>query len=219
MTGIVLYGRANSINVIKPLWVLEELGLPYKRVDAGMAFGVVDTPEYRALNPNGRIPSLRHETEGHGDVELWESNSICRYLCLLAGGDAKGLYPTRPGARASVERWLDWQLSTLSPAERGLFWGMVRTPEGSRDMAAVQAAMRESAACWAILEARLADGRAFLEGDALTLADIVLGSFARRWFGAEVRVEGMPDFPALAAWYARLGERPGFARWVAPQLF
>ena len=73
---ITLYGRANSVNVMKPLWVLEELALPFERVDAGMAFGVVDTPEYRALNPNGRIPSLRHEREGHGAVELWESNSI-----------------------------------------------------------------------------------------------------------------------------------------------
>jgi glutathione S-transferase len=95
---------------------------------------------------------------------------------------------------------------------------MVRTPEATRDMAAVQAAVRDSAACWAILDRRLNDGRAYLEGERLTLADIVLGSFARRWFGEEVRVEGMPDFPALAAWYARLGARPGFARWVAPRL-
>lgn len=211
---IQLLGRANSSNVWKPLWVLEELGLPYKRADAGMEHGVVDTPEYRALNPNGRVPSLRHE-----GVELWESNSICRYLCLLAGGDAKGLYPTAPGARASVDRWLDWQLSTLSPAERDLFWGMVRTPAETRDMKAVHAAVAASAKCWAILEARVDDGRAYLEGEALTLADIVLGCYARRWFGPEVRVEGMPDFPALSAWYARIGERPGFRKWVAPRLF
>jgi glutathione S-transferase len=211
---IILYGRSNSVNVMKPLWVLEELGQPYERVDAGMAHGVVDTPEYRALNPNGRIPALRH-----GAVELWESNSICRYLCLLAGGDARGLYPVEPGARASVERWLDWQLSTLSPAERNLFWGMVRTSEATRDMDAVRRAVSESAACWAILDARLGDGRSFLEGGTLTLADIVLGAFARRWYGEEVRVDGMPEFPALAAWYARLGERPGFQRWVAPKLF
>jgi glutathione S-transferase len=152
-------------------------------------------------------------------VELWESNSICRYLCLLAGGDACGLYPTSPGARASVERWLDWQLSTLSPAERDLFWGMVRTPEGhARHGGGAARGERERR----LLEhPRCAprDGRAFLEGEALTLADIVLGAFAGRWYGEEARVEGMPDFPALAAWYARLGERPGFARWVAPQLF
>lgn len=210
---ITLHGRTNSINVIKALWCAEELGTPYEQVDAGMEHGVVDTPEYRAINPNGRIPSLTH-----GDVALWESNAICRYLCLLHGGDARGLYPQAPAARASVERWLDWQLSTLSPAERGLFWGMVRTPEAQRDMAAVRAAMEASAACWSVLEARLADGRPFLDGDAFTLADLVLGSFARRWFGPEVRVDGMPRFPALAAWYARLGGRPGFRRWVAPPL-
>lgn len=211
---IQIYGRANSTNVWKPLWVLEELGLPYERFDVGMEHGVVDTPEYRALNPNGRIPSLRHD-----GVELWESNSVCRYLCLLAGGDAKGLYPAAPAARASVDRWLDWQLSTLSPAERDLFWNMVRTPAEKRDMKAVQAAVTNSTRCWAILEARLADGRAYLEGDTLTLADIVLGCFARRWFGPEVRVEGMPEFPKLAAWFARIGERPGFRKWLAPKLF
>ena len=211
---IQILGRANSSNVWKPLWVLEELGLHYQRLDAGMEHGVVDTPEYRALNPNGRIPSLRH-----GDVELWESNSICRYLCLLAGRDAKGLYPTAPAARASVDRWLDWQLSTLSPAERGLFWGMVRTPAEKRDMKAVHAAVTASAKCWAILDARLADGRPYLEGQALTLADIVLGCMARRWFGPEVRVEGMPEFVPLSAWFVRIGERPGFRKWVAPKLF
>lgn len=211
---IQIHGRANSSNVWKPLWVLEELGLPYQRFDVGMEHGVVDTPEYRALNPNGRIPSLRHD-----GVELWESNSICRYLCLLAGGDAKGLYPTAPAARASVDRWLDWQLSTLSPAERDLFWNMVRTPAERRDMRAVQAAVTNSARCWAILEARLTDGRAYIEGDALTLADIVLGCLARRWFGPEVRVDGMPEFARLTAWYARIGARPGFQRWLAPKLF
>ncbi len=211
---IELYGRANSVNVWKPLWVLEELGQPYERLDAGMEHGVVDTPEYRALNPNGRIPSLRHS-----GVELWESNSICRYLCMMVGGDARGLYPEEAGARASVDRWLDWQLSTLSPAERDLFWNLVRTPAAKRDMKAVKTAVTNSAACWAILEARLGDGRPFIEGAGFTLADIVLGCFARRWFGPEVRVPGMPDFPRLAAWYGRLGERPGFQKWVAPPLF
>ena len=210
---ILLYGRANSANVWKPLWLLEELGQPYERIDAGMEHGEVDTPAFRALNPNGRIPALRH-----GRVELWESNSICRYLCMMVGGDARGLYPEEAGRRASVDRWLDWQLSTLSPAERDLFWNMVRTPKAKRDMKAVKTAITTSAACWAIIEARLSDGRGFVEGDGFTLADIVLGCFARRWFGPEVRVPGMPELPHLAAWYARLGERPGFQMWAAPPL-
>ena len=205
-----LWGRINSVNVIKALWVLEELSIPYERQDAGMAFGVVDSPEYRAMNPNGRIPTIQD-----GDFVLWESNSILRYLANKAGSP---IYPADPQARASVDRWLDWQLSTLSPAERNLFWGLVRTPAEKRDMAAVMAAAKAAGECWAILDARLAKGGPFIDGAQFTIADIVLGAYARRWFGEEVRVEGMPHFPALAAWYARLGERAGFRKWVAPKL-
>jgi glutathione S-transferase len=213
---IQLYGRANSSNVWKPLGVLEELGQPYQRHDAGIEHGVVDTPAYRTLNPNSRIPALRHD-----GLELWESNSIYRYLCMMVGGDARGLYPHEAGARARVDRWLDWQLSTHSPAERDLFWNMVRTPEAKRATKAVKAvktAVMNSAACWAIVEARMSDGRLFIEGPAFTLAEIVLGCFARRWFGPEVHLPDMPAFPHLTAWYARLAERPGFQNWGAPPL-
>jgi len=209
-----LLGRAKSSNVMKVLWWAQELEIGYTRQDVGMEHGVVDTPEYRAKNPNGRIPTI----EAEGQV-LWESNSCMRYLCLAHGGDARGLYPTAPMARASVDRWLDWQLSTLLPAERDLFWGMVRTPPEKRDMGAVMAAVRNSAVCWAIIENRLSDGRPHIEGEGFTIADICLGIFARRWFGEEMRVPDMPDFPRTRAWFSRIGERPGFVRWVAPKLF
>ncbi len=209
-----LLGRVNSSNVMKVLWTAQELEMPYTREDAGMEHGVVNTPEYRAKNPNGRIPTI----EAEGQV-LWESNSCMRYLCLKAGGDARGLYPSAPMARASVDRWLDWQLSTLLPAERDLFWGMVRTPPETRDMAKVRAAVTNSAVCWAIVEDRLSDGLPHIEGAGFTIADICLGIFARRWFGEEVRVPDMPEFPLTRAWFERIGERPGFARWVAPRLF
>jgi glutathione S-transferase len=52
----------------------------------------------------------------------------------------------------------------------------------------------------------------------MTIADIVVGCYARRWFGPEVRLPGMPEFPIAARWYAKLGERPGFQRWLAPPL-
>jgi glutathione S-transferase len=202
------------VNVQKVLWTLEELGLPYDRVDAGMEHGRVDDPDYRAMNPNGRIPTLVH-----GGTVLWESNSILRYLAMIGGERGLALYPADPAARAGVDRWLDWQLSTLSPAERGLFWGMVRTPPEKRDMAAIARAVTEAGACWRILDQHLADRRPWLEGQEMTLADIVLGAYARRWFGPEVaQPGGMPELPRLRGWYGRLGQRPGFARWVAPAL-
>lgn len=208
-----VFGRANSINVIKVLWMLDELDKPYTRQDAGMAFGRVDDPDYRAMNPNGRVPTIRD-----GDVVLWESNSVLRYLAMTGGEPGLALYPADPAARASADRWMDWQLSTLSPAERNLFWGLVRTPPEKRDMAAVRAAVTASADCWRILDARIAAGGPYIDGARMTIADIVLGAYARRWFGPEVAMPEMPKLPALADWYARLGERPGFQRWVSPRL-
>ena len=70
-----LWGRINSINVQKVVWALEEIGLPYDRMDAGMEHGQTDTAAYLALNPNGRVPTLVD-----GDVVLWESNTILRFL-------------------------------------------------------------------------------------------------------------------------------------------
>ena len=75
-----IWGRASSVNVRKVLWCCEELGVPFERVDAGMQFGVVNTPEYRKLNPNGLVPTIEED----GFV-LWESHAIVRYL---AGGPA-----------------------------------------------------------------------------------------------------------------------------------
>ncbi len=206
-----LWGRTNSVNVKKVLWMLDEIGIPYDRTEAGMEHGVVNTPEYRAMNPNSRVPTIQD-----GAFVLWESNSILRYLAMKHGS---ALYPADPAARASADRWMDWQLSTLSGAERNLFWGMVRTPPETRDMAAVMAGMKAGGACWAMVEAHMAKhGGPYLDGTTMTIADIVLGCYARRWFGPEVRVEGMPHFPALTAWYSAISEQPGFQRWVAPRL-
>jgi glutathione S-transferase len=92
-----IWGRVNSVNVQKVLWCLCELDLAYERIDAGMAFGRNGEPEYLAMNPNGRIPTLVH-----GDFVLWESNSIMRYL-VLAHAPQSPLYPQAPKLRASVD--------------------------------------------------------------------------------------------------------------------
>ena len=53
-----IFGRANSINVQKAMWMIGELGLEHERVDAGLQFGINDTPEYLTKNPNGLVPTL-----------------------------------------------------------------------------------------------------------------------------------------------------------------
>lgn len=214
MSTLIVWGRANSVNVQKVLWCCDELGLPFDRRDAGLSFGVVNTFEYRAMNPNGRVPTLVD-----GDLVLWESHAIMRYLALRQlerDKNANGLYPEGAAARALVDRWLDWVLSVLQPAERALFWGMVRTHPDERDMAAIKVAAKASGEAWTLLDAHLAHGHPYVEGTNLTLADIALGAYARRWFGVEV--ENRPDLPRLQAWYQRLGERLSFQKHVAPPL-
>lgn len=204
-----IWGRANSVNVQKVLWCCHELDLGFERIDAGMQFGRNTEADYLAMNPNGRVPSLKH-----GDFSLWESNAIVRYLALVFG-EGTTLYPTEPKARSGMERWLDWTLSTLQPAERPLFWGLVRTAPADRDMSAMQQAADANGKFWAIIDAQL-QGRDYLEGDAFSLADLVLGCYARRWFG----VDGVrrPVLPNLERWYTAISQRPGFQTWVAPPL-
>ena len=205
---IHIWGRANSVNVQKVLWCCTELGLAYERTDAGMQYGRNTEPDYLKMNPNGRVPTLVD-----GDFVLWESSSIMRYLCLEYGGS--GIYPPAPRLRAGVDRWLDWTLSTLQPAERDVFWGYVRTEPAKRDMARIDAAVAAVGELWQILDRHLR-GRDFVEGDGFTIADLALGCYARRWLGiAEIR---RPPLPRLESWYARLGERDGFKRFVAPPL-
>ena len=204
-----IWGRANSVNVQKVLWCLRELDLAYERIDAGMAFGKNHEPDYLAMNPNGRVPTLVD-----GDFVLWESNSVMRYL-VLAYRPQSTLYPQAPRVRAGVDRWLDWTLSTLQPVDRPVFWALVRTPADQRDMAAIQKDADAEAAQWRIVEAQLATRR-FIEGDDFTLADIALGAYARRWFG----VEGIskPRLPHLERWFGQFGSRPGFTQFVAPPM-
>jgi glutathione S-transferase len=208
-TKLTIWGRANSVNVQKVLWCLAELDLAYDRIDAGMAFGKNDRPEYLAMNPNGRVPTLVD-----GDYVLWESNSIMRYL-NLAYGKGFAIYPQQPQARAAVDRWLDWTLSTLQPVDRPVFWALVRTPKEKRDMVAIQKDVDAEAVVWRIPEALLTTRR-YIEGDQFTIADIALGAFARRWFG----VEGItkPKLPNLERWFALISERPGFQKFIAPPM-
>jgi glutathione S-transferase len=204
-----IWGRANSVNVQKVLWCLRELDLSYERIDAGMAFGRNNEADYLTMNPNGRVPTLVD-----GDFVLWESNSVMRYLAL-AYAPGSSIYPQAPKRRASVDRWLDWTLSTLQPVDRPVFWALVRTPVAQRDMVAIQRDVDAEAVQWRIIDAELSTRR-FIEGDDFTIADIAIGAYARRWFG----VEGVtkPHLAHLERWFGQFASRPGFQQFVAPPM-
>lgn len=198
---ITVWGRASSTNVQKVLWTLDELGLPYERVDCGREYGGLDTVEFRAMNPNGRIPVMKD-----GDIILWESNTICRYLCRTR--HETGLYPEEPDKAAEVEKWMDWQLATLWPSIRPMFY-MARD---QHDIAAAHddkfaATVTEARRNIRILNETLAE-RPYLAGSEFTLADMPSIISINRWLFIGYRLENAQH---VKDWYARLNERPACA--------
>lgn len=195
-----IWGRLSSINVQKVVWCANELGISYERIDAGRQHGVVNTPQYLSKNPMGQIPLIEDD-----DFVLWESNAIVRYLCAKHAFGS--LYPEPLQARADADRWMDWQTTELSRAMGPAFMQSVRTPADERRQALIDDSAARTEPLMAILDTQLA-GRAFVCGTQFTMADIVLGCAAHRWFGLPADQVTRIARPAVEAWYARLLSRP-----------
>ncbi len=194
-----IWGRTNSVNVKKALWCLDELGLKYERTDAGMQYGVVNTPEYRKMNPNGLVPTMDED----GFI-LWESHSILRYLAAKYG---KGvLWPMDERTRAVANQWMDWAFS-FQGSVRDAFWHLIRTPEDKRDAKAIEASRLKSGQMAAILDAALAD-RMYVAG-AFSMGEIPIGCEVQRWMRLPME---RPKLPHLEAWFERLCARTAFKR-------
>ena len=133
-----IWGRASSSNVQKVLWCCAELDIEFERVDVGGPFGGNRDPDYLAMNPNGLVPTVKD-----GDLVMWESNTICRYLAATRNGEH--LYPRDPAARTHVERWMDWQLAVIGGPMGQLLFGLVRSTPEARDAGAIDAARRRPA--------------------------------------------------------------------------
>jgi glutathione S-transferase len=203
MNKLTLWGRLSSCNVQKAVWLLEELQLPYERLDAGGDFGGLDDPEYRAMNPHGRVPTLKD-----GVTVVWESEAILRYLAARYG--APQFWSDDPAARAAVDQWLAWTAASLYRDWIDLFWRRVRTPPQQQDAAEIERLRQNTAARYAFLDSQLAS-RPFLAGDTFSLADIAAGMTLYRWYEMPI---ARPELPALRAWYERLLERPAYRKGV-----
>jgi glutathione S-transferase len=201
-----IWGRTTSINVQKVLWCCAELNLKYDRVDAGGKFGVNNTPEYLMMNPNGLVPTINDD-----GLILWESHAIVRHLSRKHG---KGtLWPTDEKVLADADRWMEWYSTTLWNNLRPIFWNLVRVEPGKRDMKAVEDGRVKMIDNLKIVEKHLAS-RQYMTGSAFTMADIPMGVALHRWFLLPIE---RPEFPVVAAYYARLKQRPAFqAHCAAP---
>ncbi|MBU3596904.1 glutathione S-transferase family protein [Polynucleobacter bastaniensis] len=172
-----LWGRKSSINVQKVLWCFAELGLEegkdFERIDAGLHFGKNRTPEFLALNPNGLVPTLED-----GNLVLWESNTILRYL--RSQYDPTNHFPADIAAQYQSEKWMDWQVGTMWPALRIAFLGLTRTPENERNKEAIRKAYQDSNALFSLLDQQLANQH-YCSGGAFNIGDIPLALCVSRW--------------------------------------
>ncbi|MES2842748.1 MAG: glutathione S-transferase [Pseudomonadota bacterium] len=184
-----LWGRLSSINVRKVVLCAQVLDIDLPRTDAGLAYGVVNTPDYRANNPNGLVPLLRD-----GDFTLWESNAIVRYLCAREGK----LYPSDLQQRFNAERWMDWQQTTLNPAGSPGFKQWIRTAPEQRNAEVIAQSVAATEPLFAMLDEHLSH-QAFMAGDALTMADIPIACEVHRWWSLP---QPRPAWPHLERWYA-----------------
>jgi glutathione S-transferase len=209
-----VYGRANSINVRKVLWMLGELGLPYEREDWGRGFRPTSDPVFRAVNPVGVVPVIDDDTPGSASgacpgsgsgacFRLRESNTIVRYLADKHG--RADLYPKDLQQRATVESWMDWAATELAEGMRPVFHGLV--VKNPAFVGQVEGAAKMWGAQMRVLDDHLAGNGPYVTGRAFTIADIPVGLVVHRWYAIDF---AKPEFTAVAAYYDRLSERPPY---------
>ena len=192
-------GRKTSGNVQKVLFLLEELKQPYEREDVGRQFNNTQTPDYLAKNPNAKVPTLVD-----GEVIIWESNTILRYIAMKAKSN---LYPADAAKRTHVERWMDWQLASLNNPYLAMFREAKLEPaKRSADFAAQE---KDLGAQLAILDKTM---RKWVAGDEMSIADICLAPIVYRCLRFGVQ---LPELPNVKKWDAAISSRDAFKKATA----
>lgn len=202
-----IWGRSNSINVQKVLWTCAEADITFERIDAGMQFGVNNTPEFKAMNPNGLVPLM--DDDG---FLLWESHAIVRYLSRKHGMGT--LCPSDPQNAADADRWMEWYSTTLWNHMKPIFWNLIRTPPEKRNLAEVEENRVKLAGYLAMADAQLAK-TSYLAGSQFTMGDIPLAVLCHRWYNVPIE---RPALPNLKRWFDTVLARSGFQRHCAAAL-
>lgn len=188
-----LYTNPFSPNARKVLAVASELGIDLDMHTVDLQAGEQRSPEYLALNPNGKVPTLVD-----GDTVMWESNAI---LCYLGSKGDTELWP-KSEKRYDILRWMFWDSNHLNKAGLKLF-GQKFFSRGNPDMAVIESATKEFRRHAKVLDAQLAN-HTYVTGDTLTLADFVL---ALNFAYAPVLGVEFDDFENITRWWGALSER------------
>lgn len=193
-------------NPAKVALFLEEAGLAYEVVPVDTAKGEQHLPEFRAVNPNGKLPAIVDaDGPGGAPVRVFDSTAILLYL-----QEKTGLFGTAPEHRGELLSWLLFIASGLGPFSGQAVHFQHVAPAGLDY--AVNRYRREAERHFAVLDAHLA-GRTFLVGDAYSIADMS----AWGWMDRAPRIlKGAEDplsaYPNILRWYAGIEARPAAAR-------
>jgi glutathione S-transferase len=198
---LTLYHAAQSRS-IRPRWLLEEAGIPYRVVRLSLPDQQHKTAEYLRVNPNGTVPTLIDD-----DVAIYESAAICQYLADKFP-EKRLAPPVGSAQRGLYYQWIHYAMSALEPPIITLFMNLVQLPEAERSQKAVDGARAALGPVLDVLENALA-GREFIVGDQFTAADVMIGSTV--WWAQTM---GLVDArrPNLAAYVQRLAARPALQR-------
>jgi glutathione S-transferase len=197
-TMIKLYGVPRS-RTMRPLWMLEELGVPYENVKVSFV-GESREPEFLRLNPNGHIPVLQD-----GDTVLWESMAINLYLARKYGKD---LWPKAVEDEGRAFQWSLWSMTELETPVLTALMHRVIFPKEQRDAKKAAEAAETFKQPLAVLDGALA-GRDHLLGKDFTVADLNVASVMSWSSLAGLDMSGARN---VAGWLGRCTARPAFAR-------
>jgi glutathione S-transferase len=206
--SLAIYGLAAS-RALRPLWAASELGLAFEHVHTPYQGGATRTPEFLALNPNGRIPVVvDHRPDG--DVVVWESMACALYLARHHGAaDGRSITPATPREDAEALRWSLWTVTELEKDALSLLMHRVAMPPDQRKPELAAAAARRLAVPLRVLEQHLAAqqarGQAHLAADRFTVADLCVASVLA-W--ARPARELMTAYPRAADWLKACLDRP-----------
>ncbi len=201
---ITVWGRPEAVNVQKVLWCLEELGLDYTRIDAGGRFGGLDTPDFLAMNPWGRVPVIRHD-----DFILWESNAILRYLCrTFKQGPFASLTDK---AYYQADQWVDWLATALYyPAFRQYYLYQTKIPAAEKDASKLAAYREEALGPLRFLNDQLAT-RDYVVSQQFSIADLLAGVYVERWMRLDSEASSLTH---IARYFERLSQREPYKKTI-----
>ncbi|MGH6834611.1 MAG: glutathione S-transferase family protein [Methylocella sp.] len=206
--AIELYVFPPSPRAFKAMAVANHLGLDWTLQFVDVTKGDLKTPQYVALNPNMRMPTLKD-----GDYVLWESNAIGQYLASKR--PESGLMPKDERGRIDVTRWQFWDLAHWDSAYAIILFEYVVKPfimkAGEPDLAAVARGTELFHRAAKVLDGQLRNKK-FVTGDTLTLADFSLGAPLNY---AEMAHLPLEPYSEIRRWHAALSALPAWQKTVA----